>query len=236
MTLYLIGLGLNEESITLEGLNAIKKCNKLYLETYTTQPFPIKKLEKLFNKKITLANRNLIESNLTHILKKAKNNNLAILIPGDVFSATTHITIYNTSKKLKIKTEVINNASILTAIGITGLDLYKFGRITTIPINNKNITSPIEIIKSNLKNNLHSLILLDINLTIKEALEFLIKNNLKEKAVGCENLGNKNFKIIYSTLDNLKKANFKNKMQCLIIPSKKLHFTELESLQKWQEQ
>ena len=38
--LYLIGLGLNEKSISLEGLEAVKKCKKVYLEGYTVD-FPL---------------------------------------------------------------------------------------------------------------------------------------------------------------------------------------------------
>ena len=40
--LYLIGLGLNEKGISLEGLEVIKKCRKVYLEEYTVN-FPYKK-------------------------------------------------------------------------------------------------------------------------------------------------------------------------------------------------
>jgi len=37
MVLYIIGLGLgNEKDITLKGLEAIKSCQKLYLEYYTS--------------------------------------------------------------------------------------------------------------------------------------------------------------------------------------------------------
>ena len=50
--LYLIGLGLNEKGITLEGIDAIKKCKKIYLEGYTVDfPYPITKLEKVIGKK-----------------------------------------------------------------------------------------------------------------------------------------------------------------------------------------
>jgi len=233
--LYLIALGLdNEKDITLKGLEAIKKCNKIYLETYTSKLNCSKEtLEKLYNKKIIEADRNLIENNFNNIIEKAKKENTALLIPGDIFSATTHISLLNTCKELNCKTEIINNASILTAIGITGLSLYNLGKITTIPFNNKNIKSPIKTIKENLKSNLHSLILLDIGMNIKQASDYLIKNNIKEKAIACARLGSKTAKIKYSTLEALKKINFGKGMRCLIIPSKKLHFIEQESLEKW---
>ena len=37
MALYMIGIGLNDEKdISLKGLEAVKKCTKVYLERYTS--------------------------------------------------------------------------------------------------------------------------------------------------------------------------------------------------------
>ena len=235
--LYLIGLGLNDEKdITIKGLEAIKKCKEIYLENYTSKLQVSKEdLEKFYKKKIIEANRNLIENNFGEIIKKSKKINIALLIIGDVFSATTHISIYNRCKEFNCKVEVINNSSILNAVGITGLELYKFGKITSIPFD-LNVTTPIEVINFNLKNDLHSLILLDLDieknrfLTIKESCEYLIKNNIKEKIIACARLGIKNFIIKYGSLERIKDINFGKPPYCLIIPSKNLHFVEEESL------
>ena len=52
MTFYLIGLGLNPSSISVEALEVLKKCKKIYLEDYTSNfPYSIKKLEKTIRKK-----------------------------------------------------------------------------------------------------------------------------------------------------------------------------------------
>ena len=235
--LYLIGLGLNDEKdITIKGLEAIKKCKEIYLENYTSKLQVSKKdLEKFYKKKIIEANRNLIENNFDEIIKKSKKANIALLIIGDIFSATTHISIYNRCRELNCKVEVINNSSILNAVGITGLELYKFGKITSIPFD-LNVTTPIEVINFNLKNDLHSLILLDLDieknrfLTINQACEYLIKNNIKEKVIACARLGSKNFIIKYGSLERIKDINFGKPPYCLIIPGKNLHFVEEESL------
>ena len=52
MALYLIGLGLNDETdITVKGLNAVKKCDYLFLEDYTSKLQVGKdKLEKFYGK------------------------------------------------------------------------------------------------------------------------------------------------------------------------------------------
>jgi len=236
--LYIIGLGLNnEKDITVNGLEAVKKCDLVYLENYTSKlQVSVDKLEKLYNKKIILADREFVESN--KVLENAKDKNIALLITGDVFSATTHIQLILECRKLGIKYNVINNASILNAVGITGLELYKFGKITSIPFDNENIKTPIEVLNDNLKLGLHTLFLLDLNpnknkfMTINEAINYLIKNKIKNmKAVACCALGSENEIIKYDSLENLQKQKFNKFPQCLTIPGK-LHFVEEEML-KW---
>ena len=140
MTLYLIGLGLNDEKdISIKGLEIVKKCDKVYLENYTSKlNAQIEDLEKLYNKKIIQADRKFVEETGS-ILKEAKTKEIALLIIGDVFGATTHIELFIQAKKQNIPVKIINNASVLNAIGITGLSLYNFGKVTTIPRNNKEI-------------------------------------------------------------------------------------------------
>ena len=57
MTLYFIGLGLNDEKdITVKGFNAVKKCKYIYLESYTSLLQITKEdLEKFYNKEVTTA-------------------------------------------------------------------------------------------------------------------------------------------------------------------------------------
>ena len=154
--LYLIGLGLgNEKSMSVYGLETIKKCKKVFLENYTS------KLEsKNFNFKFIDVNRAFVEN--FNVLE-AKKEDIALCIIGDVFGATTHISIYNECKEKNINVEVINNASIITAVGISGLSLYNFGKIASIPFENKNVKTPVEILENNLKINAHTLFLLDLD-------------------------------------------------------------------------
>ena len=62
--LYLVGLGLSDEKdVTVKGLEAIKKCKKLYLESYTSKlQCSLADLEKLYGQKVHLANREFVES------------------------------------------------------------------------------------------------------------------------------------------------------------------------------
>ncbi len=230
--LYLISLGLNDEKdISLKGLEAIKQCDEIYLENYTSfLQVSKEKLEELYNKKITLADRDFVESKFP--LNKEKN--IALLIIGDVFSATTHNSLYLEAKKQNIPVKIIHNASILTAIGITGLSLYKFGQTISIPNNYKETDSPYKNFLINQKNNFHTLFLLDLDLTIKNALEYLISKGLKKDTlcISCEKMGNDNQKIKTAKAEDLLKQNFE-KPCSLIIPSKELHFLEQEAIEQW---
>ena len=135
MALYLIGIGLSDEKdITVKGLEAVKKCGKIYLETYTSiLQVRVRNLEKFYGKKIIEADRDLIENKADRILDDAKQGDAALLVIGDPMSATTHIDLMMRAKDKGIDFVVINNASVLNAVGITGLQLYKFGKTTSIP-------------------------------------------------------------------------------------------------------
>ena len=233
--LYLIGLGLNSKDMSLNALEVIKKCKKLYLESYTGFGFTVKEIEKIIKRKIIVVERELIENNSDNILKEAKKHDVGILVYGDPLFATTHINYLIDAKKGNIKFKIIHSTSILTAIGETGLSLYNFGKTTSIPFNNKNIITPVNVIKDNLKLGLHTLLLLDLYprnnkfLTINEALNYLLKHNISLNLITCCALGNSKQEIKYGNIRDLIKLKFNRYPQCLIIPGK-LHFIEEEAL------
>ena len=60
--LYLIGLGLNEKSLSKEAIEIIKRCKQVYLETYTVDfPYTHQALIDEIGKKVTPANREKVE-------------------------------------------------------------------------------------------------------------------------------------------------------------------------------
>ena len=174
MVLYLIGLGLcNEKDITIRGLEYIKQSDYVYMEYYTSiLGIYSTKLEDYYGKKIILADREMIEIGFDkEILEKAKSSKVSLLVVGDPFSATTHIDLYLRCIHEGVKVEVVNNASILNSIGITGLSLYRFGETVSIPFFTEKWRpySFYDKICRNYKNDLHTLILLDIK--VKEISE-----------------------------------------------------------------
>jgi diphthine synthase len=167
MTLYLIGIGLyDEKDITLRGLEAVKLCDKVYLEHYTSILSINKdKLETLYGKKVILASRNFVEKEADEkLIEAAKEKDIALLIVGDVFGATTHTDLMLRAKESNVKVDIVFNASILNVIGIVGLELYKYGKTTSIvfPDNNWLPHTPYDVIKQNKESGLHTLCLLDI--------------------------------------------------------------------------
>ena len=237
MTLYMIGIGLSDEKdISVKGLEAVKKCSRVYLESYTSILLvSVSKLEKFYGKKIILADREMVEKNPDEILSKDKD--IAFLVIGDVFSATTHIDLMQRARKKNIDVRIIHGASVVSAVGITGLEVYKFGKVTSIPFENENVKTPVEVLKGNQRLGLHTLFLLDLRpdenkfLTIADAADYLIRNDVDENtyAVGCARLGSEKQIIKYKKLIDLKKENFGKPPYCLIIPGK-LHFVEEEML------
>jgi len=239
--LSLIGIGLwDAEDISLKGLDIVKKADKIYFESYTSKlGCSIKKLERVYGRKVLVADRNLVEDG-KEILKEAEKNDVVLLIMGDVFGATTHMDLFLRAKKKKIRTAIVNNASVLTAVGITGLSLYNFGKIISIPFDNKGIKSSYNKFLENKKNGLHSLFLLDLRvkeknlMSIKEGLNYLIRNGLSKTnlCVGCAGLGSKKPEIKFGKVKDLLKFKFKKLPQCLIVPGK-LQFYEEEALEFW---
>jgi len=250
MTLYMVGIGLNDEKdITLKGLEAVKKCSKVFLESYTSKlQCDVTALEKLYGKKIILADRELVEKQAEQILEPAKTGDVAFLVIGDVFSATTHTDLRMRAEKAGVDVEIINNCSVLNAVGITGLELYKFGKTTSIPFPEKGFEpeTPYDVIKANLGIGLHTLCLLDLRpdenkfMTVNDSITYLLIIEEKKGGgiltnrtmmIACARLGSKDQKIVYGKAKDLMKIDFGNPPFCLIIPGK-LHFMEEDALNK----
>lgn len=264
MTLFFIGLGLgNKKDITIKGLEAIKQCDLVYLENYTSiLNEDVQNLEQFYDKKIILADRNLVENEADKILIKEKN--VAFLVVGDVFGATTHTDLFLRAKEKNIPVVIINNTSIINAVGIVGLELYKYGKTTSIVFSELNWLpkTPYDVIKNNLSLGLHTLCLLDIKvkepskenlkegkieslpprfMTINQGLKELLKleqthqeNVIQENmlVIGVARLGQEDYLIKVGTITELLNYNFGGPLHSLIIPGK-LHHIEEEMLTYW---
>ena len=239
--LYLIGLGLNEKGMALEGAEIVRSCDSVYLESYTVDfPYSREKLGKILDVNIEVLGRDKVESE--NIVKEAKEKDVALLVYGSPLIATTHITLIKDAEDLGVEYKVINSASIFDAVVESGLQFYKFGKVASMPKwdekNNYKPDSFMEIVKDNQSVEAHSLILCDIGLEFEDALEQLKRSSENHdfslegrKIVVCESLGTDNQNFHYGEVDRLlssKPDKIKNPF-CLIIPGK-LHHSEEEML------
>ncbi len=255
--LYLIGLGLGDErDITLKGMDAISKCTDIYLESYTSilPGLNIKKLENLYKKSVLIADREFVEEG--KIVDLASDKNVALLVIGDVFGATTHTDLVIRAREQNIQVSVVHNTSILNAIGCTGLMLYNFGSVVSVPFfkDNWKPASWYDKVQENRKRGLHTLLLLDIKvkeqsdenmargrliyeaprfMTVNQALEQYIEvatlEGIPEVVVGCARIGATDQIIKSGSIEEVIAFDFGAPLHSVIIPGD-LHFLEKEAL------
>ena len=235
--LYLIGLGLNDEKdLTLKAVEIAKKCD-CYCELYTSMwQGSLESLKSVLGKDVKLLKRKDLEEGQEIFLESVKKRDVTLFVPGDPLIATTHIDLVYEAKRKRISVKIIHNASIFSAIGETGLQIYKFGKTATIPLNGR-----LENVKTTLRNNkklgLHTLLLLDvdretnINMTASEDVKLLLKAKLLkdyDKVVVFSRAGGES-KVFY----DIAKEFLTKKIDLpavLIIPGK-LHFRERDFLE-----
>eukprot|EP00965_Chrysotila_dentata_P137734 4556752-Pleurochrysis_carterae.AAC.2 len=87
--------------ITLKGLAALRKCKEIYLEAYTSiLTVPVDRLEKAYGVTITVADREFVESGIEPVLERAQSVDIALLVVGDPFGATTHCDLLARAKQV----------------------------------------------------------------------------------------------------------------------------------------
>ncbi len=243
--LALIGLGICGD-LTLQGLKEAKNADEVYSEVHTGILLPDwhKKTEKLIGKKISILEREIVESDF--IVKSSGKKKIALLVPGDPLAATTHYMHLQDAKKAGIKVRMVHNSSIfIAAPGKCGLQHYKFGKTATLAFWRKNYepVSALEIVEENLKNGLHTLLLLDLDknfgpmdtwgaFKLIEKMEEKLERKIMDKLVVLSRVGWKDEKINYGKIPELLKKDLGKAPFCFIIPGK-LHFAEEENLEEF---
>ncbi|KRX85279.1 Diphthine synthase [Trichinella sp. T6] len=207
--LVLVGLGLGgADDITVNGLKMVQRCSEVFYESYTSiqaHGFDLTVLENAYNKKITLCNREKIENDTDRILDLAEKTDVCILVVGDPFGATTHWSICQQALSRKIPFQVVHNASILTAVGCCGLQvfqpdclffsvkfvyftlffniqLYNFGQTVTVVswTDTWKPDSYFDRIEANLSCGAHTLCLMDLTLG-ERTIEGIMRNKPEYK-------------------------------------------------------
>jgi len=250
MALYFIGLGLyDERDITLKGLETARKCDKIFAEFYTSllAGTTMERIEGLIGKPIIRLSREDVELNFEKIvLPEAKEKDVAFLTAGDPMVATTHSDLRIRAKKAGVESYVIHAPSIYSAVAVTGLQIYKFGKSATVSYPERNWfpTSHYDVIKENRERGLHTLLFLDIKaeqnryMTANEAMEILlqVEDMKKEGIFTPETLvvvltraGSLNPTIRAGYVKDMIHEDFGRQPHVLIVPGR-LHVVEAEYL------
>lgn len=249
--LIFVGLGLGLHDITLRGLDAARGADVVFAEFYTSRLLgsDAKDLEALVGKPIRVLSRVDVEQHADTILKEARKGLVAFLVAGDPMSATTHHDLAARATEERVPTRVIPGISIFTtAPAAAGLQIYKFGRTTTIPFPHGNYLpeSPYEAIRDNKSRGLHTLVLLDIDaehdrfMRAPEAVEVLARIEAKRAEgilgpetllVGLARVGSADQRVLYAPMKEWPRIDLGPPLHCLIVPGA-LHFQEEAGLQR----
>lgn len=230
--LALIGLGLSGvSSLTLEGIDLLKKCDSVFLENYTSliPSLDIKKLESVIGKNVELLDRSKVESGFL----VRKNECVGLIVVGDPLVATTHIALVSDCNDAGVDVKIVHNNNVLTAVSRTGLQLYKFGKVASVSFLES--SSYLNVLSQNKSIGAHSLFLLDLDiksgkfLSVSEAIKRLGFSD--ELIVVCSRLCSLDEEIVFGHASQLTKMAFESP-SCIILPGD-LHFLEEEFLNKF---
>jgi diphthine synthase len=224
--LHLVGLGLDDGEITQKGLEAVESAEKVFAEFYTnTETVDLEEIEEETGSGIQKLSREEVEQE-DKILESAMEEDTVFLVSGDPLTATTHYDIKHRAEKEGVETHVVHAPSILTSVAETGLNVYKFGRVVTLPEDMKP-DSILEHIKKNDSIGLHTLVLLDINYDAEDAAEKLVEmdSDLADReAVFLERANADNQKILRGKLSQLEAGG--ETPHCIVLVGEKSHKEE----------
>ncbi|MDD1755361.1 MAG: diphthine synthase [Methanomassiliicoccales archaeon] len=234
--------------MSVRALNALKSCDAVYGEFYTSRLIDsdLAQLEGFIGKRIKRLDRVDVEEG-EELIEAAKTERVAFVTAGDTMAATTHVDLRLRAMELGIPTRLVHGVSIFTACASAlGLQPYKFGRTITLPFQEEGYSpsSPYENILENLKRGLHSLVLLDIResegryMSAAEGTRWLmdaearIGNGLIKDdtlMVGCARVGSSSERLVAGFPSQLSRTDLGMPLHTLVIPGK-LHFMEAEAL------
>ncbi len=239
--LYIIGLGIgDEQDISMKGMVACEGSSEVYAELYTAKwQGDLRKLGRAVGKRIKVLARHDLEDRSAQFVRRAKDKDIALLVPGDPLTATTHINLLIDAKHEKVPFRVIHSSSVMTAVAETGLNLYNFGKTATVVRPGKGYapTSFYDAGVTNKKSGMHTLFLLDVDMDTGEGLQILLGIEKKKKhgllgpdtpLVAASGLGTANCAMRYGKAKDLIKKRLKP--PAVIIVPGKLHFIEREWL------
>ncbi len=234
--LVLAGTGVHDaKDMSLKALEVVAEADSVYVEMYTSIPASsLREIEGVVGRKVKVLERSDLEENSRKIIEEARRKKVVILVPGDPMVATTHSALRLEAEKAGVETEVVHGSSISSAVCITGLQFYRFGKTATVsyPAGSRVSTYPVDVVRQNWGINAHTLLLLDLNprpMRVGEAVDLLFQAGMENWfGVAIADVGGKN-EMMCDRLDRLRSFESEG-LHSLIILARTLHFMEFECL------
>ena len=242
--LTFIGLGLyNEESITVEGRDALADADRAVAEFYTSHLVgaTVEDLSAVHDVDIEVRDRAGVEQHPEDILAAAEDSHVAFLTAGDTMISTTHVDLRLRAIDREIDTRVIHGVTAQTAAsGLTGLQNYRFGKSVTLPFPASHgggdvPQSVTESIEANRDRGLHTLVYLDIKadrdeyMTADVAAGMLANGWTDTLGVVVARAGSPDPVVAADRLSALSNREFGDPLHLLVIPGD-LHHVESDAL------
>ena len=232
--LILAGIGVHDcMDISLKAVEECRKADVVYAELYTSKVEGFERLKEIIGRDVTVLERGDIEERADKIIEEAERRNVVLLTPGDPMVATTHSALRLEAEKRGVGVKVVHASSIASAVCVTGLQFYRFGRTATVswPLGSTVSRYPVDVVNQNWKINAHTLLLLDLNppMKVPDAVELLFRAGMEDWfAVALSDAGGKN-EMKCSRLSGLKDFDGEG-LHSLIVLARTLHFMEYECL------
>jgi diphthine synthase len=189
------------------------------------------------------------------ILEHARKSNVCVLVYGDPLIATTYNELLVRARKLSIEFKVIHSSSgILSLMGESGLQPYKFGKMVTMMDDPMSSITVYNTIYENMCLGLHTLILTEYNnddgrgnfesnsdpffLSPSRVIELLLEREKEMKLLNfsvetygliASKIGCKNSTFNSGKIKSLLGLEYRGGPNSVIIPGR-LHFTEVDSI------
>ena len=251
--LTFIGLGLyDEDSITVEGREALRDADRVFAEFYTSRLVgaDVADLETAHGVDIEVRDREGVERDPEAILSAAETDDVAFLTAGDTMISTTHTDLRMRAEDRGIDTRVLHGVTAQSAASsLTGLQNYRFGKAVTLPFPYAHGSdgvpeSVIEAIEANRERGLHTLVYLDIKvgtgptgpdpdheeyMTADYAAELLAEGWADTVGVVVARAGSPEPVVAADSLSGLADREFGDPLHMLLIPGD-LHHVEAEAL------
>ncbi|MDL5361154.1 diphthine synthase [Halalkalicoccus sp. NIPERK01] len=242
--LTFIGLGLyDERSITVEGRDALRGADRVFMEQYTSRLVgtDVDALEVEHGTEIELRDRAGVEGDPEEMLAAAEREDVAFLTAGDPMISTTHVDLRLRARDRETDTRIVHGTTAeAAASSLTGLQNYRFGPATTLPFPYAHgaeglPASVTSTVKDNRERGLHTLVYLDIKhergdyMTADVAADLLSEEYPDILAVAVCRAGSPDPVVAADSIASLATREFGGPLHLLVVPGD-LHHIEAEAL------